>query len=76
MFSSGSVIGSDILDIGCKKAEMRSRRQRGAGAAPAPLVFGAPGQFDVPNVDDVRESLDPIIQITACVILSHSLVSR
>jgi 20S proteasome subunit beta 5 len=53
MFCSG-VIGSDLLDIGSSKAEMRAKRQRGVSAAmgPSPLVFGAPGRFDVPNVED------------------------
>lgn len=61
MLSSG-VIGCDILDIGSSKAEMRAKRQRGISAAmgPSPLVFGTPGQFDVPNVEDVRNSLSGV----------------
>jgi hypothetical protein len=48
-----TVIGGDVLDIGSKKAEMGTRRQRAVALGPAPLVVGAPGQFDVPNVEDV-----------------------
>jgi 20S proteasome subunit beta 5 len=47
-----TVIGGDVLDIGSKKAEMGTRRQRAVALGPAPLVLGAPGQFDVPNVED------------------------
>jgi hypothetical protein len=36
-----AIIGNDILDIGSRKA------RRG-------LAIGAPGQFDLPNVADVR----------------------
>ena len=45
-------VGNDILDIGSRKA----RRQRGAEPmAPASaLMMGAPAQFDVPNVSNVR----------------------
>lgn len=53
-----SVIGDNVLDIGSRKqVEMGTRRQRGVGAStlgPDPLVLGAPGQFHVPNVEDVR----------------------
>ena len=48
------MIGHDILDIGSRKAQ--AKRQRGSlGDAmnPAPLELGMPGQFDIPNVDDV-----------------------
>jgi hypothetical protein len=48
-----TVIGGDVLDIGSKKAEMGTRRQRAVALGPAPLILGAPGQFDVPNVEDV-----------------------
>lgn len=51
-----AVIGGDVLDIGSRKIEMGTRRQRSVGASsmgPAPLVLGAPGQFDLPNVEDV-----------------------
>ena len=50
------MIGSDILDIGTRKA----RRQRGDPffvAPPAALTLGAPGQFDLPNVPDVSQIL-------------------
>lgn len=43
-----ALIGNDILDIGSRKA----RRQREDPMAPG-FAFGAPGQFDVPNVSDV-----------------------
>ena len=43
-----AMIGNDILDIGSRKA----RRQREDPMAPG-FAFGAPGQFDLPNVADV-----------------------
>jgi hypothetical protein len=46
-FGPESAIGSDILDIGSRKA--LTKRQRGIG-----VDLGVPGQFDVPNVPDVR----------------------
>ena len=45
-----AMIGNDILDIGTRKA----RRQRGDPLMPPALTLGAPGQFDLPNVADVR----------------------
>lgn len=46
-----SVINNDILDLGTRK----SRRQRGDPMAPNALwALGSPGQFDLPNVADVR----------------------
>ena len=45
-----SMIGSDILDIGSRKA--LAKRQRGMKAE-----LGIPGQFDVPNVDNVRSMI-------------------
>jgi 20S proteasome subunit beta 5 len=42
-----AMIGNDILDIGSRKA----RRQREDPMAPG-FAFGAPGQFDLPNVAD------------------------
>jgi len=62
-FSSGPVIGSDILDIGSRKAQ--ARRQRSAGLiggdddglmTTAPVTLGMPGQFDLPNVEDVSST--------------------
>lgn len=47
-----SLIGNDILDMGTRKG----RRQRGDPMAPE-MGFGAPGQFDLPNVSDVRTVL-------------------
>lgn len=55
--TSTTSIGNDILDIGSRKAQ--ARRQRGAGLiggdlmSPAPITMGMPGQFDLPNVDNV-----------------------
>ena len=46
-------IGNDILDIGSRKATMA----RAAAHAADPLGFGRPGQFEVPNVTDVRSLL-------------------
>jgi len=66
MFGS-AVIGGDVLDIGSRKAEMGTRRQRGVGASslgPAPLVLGAPGQFDVPNVEDVRRIMNILLWVS------------
>jgi hypothetical protein len=46
-----AMIGNDILDMGTRKA----RRQRDDPMAPASaLAMGAPGQFDLPNVPNVR----------------------
>ena len=44
-------IGNDILDIGSRKAAMT---RAAANAAADPLGLGRPGQFEVPNVMDVR----------------------
>lgn len=49
-----AMIGNDILDIGTRKA----RRQRGDPLMPPALTLGAPGQFDLPNVADVRYADD------------------
>ena len=43
-------IGNDILDIGSRKAVMA----RTAANAADPFGLGRPGQFEVPNVMDVR----------------------
>jgi hypothetical protein len=51
-----AVIGNDILDIGSRKG----RRQRGTPMAPE-LAMGIPGQFDLPNVSDVRLCLIPYL---------------
>lgn len=51
-----STIGSDILDIGSRRAaESRHRRQLLAAVGPTAddNITGAPGQFDIPNVPDV-----------------------
>ena len=45
-----AVIGNDILDIGSAK----NRKQQEGFVAPSELTLGRPGQFDVPNVADVR----------------------
>ena len=45
-----AVIGNDILDIGSSK----NRKQQQGFVAPSALTLGRPGQFDVPNVPDVR----------------------
>ena len=69
-----AVIGSDILDIGSRKA----RRQREDLVAPG-FAFGAPGQFDLPNVADVGHITlaDSCIQMIDLTIrfLSHFLLS-
>lgn len=44
-------IGNDILDIGSRKAAMT---RAASNAAADPLGLGRPGQFEVPNVMDVR----------------------
>lgn len=46
LFGTESMIGSDVLDIGSRNA----RRQRGVGEMNS---LGNPGQFDLPNVQDV-----------------------
>lgn len=61
MGGHSTAIGHDILDIGSRKGQ--ARRQRGAGIigddmSPAPInMTGMPGQFDLPNVDDVSSVL-------------------
>lgn len=50
------MIGSDILDIGSKKADMRSQRGRRHPDVPLMHIAGEPGQFDLPNVPDVSET--------------------
>lgn len=47
----GPTVGNDILDIGSRKAAMA---RQAASAAADPLCLGRPGQFEVPNVADVR----------------------
>jgi len=42
-------IGSDIIDMGSRRAEARSKRLRGFEAE----LNNAPTHFDVPNVQDV-----------------------
>ena len=44
-----AMIGNDILDIGSRK----NRRQREDPFGAPSFAFGAPGQFDLPNVADV-----------------------
>lgn len=49
-----SIIGGDILDIGSSKAQAkRHRGSIGDAMSPAPLTLGMPGQFDLPNVENV-----------------------
>lgn len=43
-------IGNDILNIGSRKAAMAQETARAAD----PMELGRPGQFEVPNVMDVR----------------------
>lgn len=47
-------IGNDILDIGSRKATLAQE----AAQAADPLGLGRPGQFEVPNVSDVRATCD------------------
>jgi hypothetical protein len=44
------MICNDILDIGSSK----NRRRANGFLAPPDLTLGRPGQFDLPNVSDVR----------------------
>jgi hypothetical protein len=46
------LVGSDILDIGSRRAELKAKRTRGSGFAAE--VNNRPTHFDVPNVSDVR----------------------
>jgi hypothetical protein len=49
------MVGSDILDIGSRKNELRGRRNR---ISPLEHPFGSsimPSQFMVPNVPNVRK---------------------
>ena len=43
------IIGSDLLDIGSRKAEVRRREQM----APERAILGMPTEFAVPPVADV-----------------------
>eukprot|EP00545_Synedropsis_sp_CCMP1620_P001368 CAMPEP_0119015278 /NCGR_PEP_ID=MMETSP1176-20130426/10735_1 /TAXON_ID=265551 /ORGANISM="Synedropsis recta cf, Strain CCMP1620" /LENGTH=286 /DNA_ID=CAMNT_0006968557 /DNA_START=117 /DNA_END=977 /DNA_ORIENTATION=+ len=53
MFSSDQfVVGSDILDIGSRKAELRGRRNR---MTPDDMSFGMPTQMPVPQVSNPAE---------------------
>lgn len=45
LFGNTMTIGTDILDIGSRKAAERNGNKR---------QLGKPGAFDVPNVADVR----------------------
>lgn len=45
-----AMISNDILDIGSSK----NRRRANGFLAPQGLTLGRPGQFDLPNVSDVR----------------------
>lgn len=50
-FAPANVVGNEILDIGSRKA----RRQRGEfSVAKLASIMGTPGQFDIPNVANVR----------------------
>jgi len=50
------MITADILDIGSRRADQKSKQDRaihgGSAIVPASFQFGSPGQFDVPNVPD------------------------
>jgi len=47
------MVSCDILDIGSRRAEENSARDRAIGAVgPSPFRFGHPAAFDVPNVPD------------------------
>lgn len=58
MFGTSLVVENDILDIGSSKFDRGngSRATGSGGICPPSLVLGEPGQFDVPNVADVRFS--------------------
>ena len=67
-------IGNDILDIGSRKA----RRQREAAVSLRQLTAagsGSPGQFDIPNVSDVRFRFSIIIVMTFSVSIGSFLVN-
>ena len=51
-----AVIGNDILDIGSSK----NRKRQEGFVAPSDLTLGRPGQFEVPNVPDVRNQCEVI----------------
>ena len=48
-------IGKDVLDIGSRKAAMT----RAASQMADPMGLGRPGQFELPNVVDVRNNDAP-----------------
>ena len=54
-----TTIGSDILDLGSRKAAGRAQRRRQLTlmcSEDCEDITGSPGQFDVPNVPDVSYS--------------------
>jgi hypothetical protein len=58
------MIGNDILDIGSRKA----RRQRDDAVTAA--IMGVPGQFDIPNVSNVRVELRVFVTFFCFVFVS------
>ena len=54
-FAPANVVGNEILDIGSRKA----RRQRDEfSVAKLASIMGTPGQFDIPNVANVRSIME------------------
>jgi hypothetical protein len=51
--NSGLLISHDILDLGTRKSDLQRSRRPLDSDLSASLVLGTPGQFDVPNVQDV-----------------------
>jgi hypothetical protein len=47
-------VGSDVLDIGSRKSELRGRRNR---MAPLDHAFGIPDQMMVPSVPNVSSAV-------------------
>jgi hypothetical protein len=55
------VVGSDILDMGTRKAELRGRRNR---MTPDDMSFGMPTQMPIPQVANV--SLVVVVLFLCC----------
>ena len=66
MFASGSIVSSDILDIGTRRYDENKRRSMtstggSAAIAPPSLVLGEPAAFDIPNVPDVSDHCNGLL---------------
>ena len=73
MFGTSLAVGNDILDIGSQKFDRQSdQRAVGTGAMVTPRIdLGEPGQFEVPNVADVRREWGVFLEVTHPHFIGH-----